>query len=92
MSIAHDPRSPIALRPATSTPTPAVDQLTRREWDVLRLMAQGRSNRGISESLHLSERTVESHIAHIMTKLGVEPSPAEHRRVLTVLHALRATA
>ncbi len=43
--------------------------LTRREMDVLRLIAQGRNNRGISEELVLSEKTVKSHVSNILGKL-----------------------
>lgn len=66
----------------------SVDTLSARERDVLRLMAEGRSNAGIAAALHLSLRTVESHIGHIMAKLGVEDSAEGHRRVLAVLRFL----
>jgi DNA-binding NarL/FixJ family response regulator len=66
----------------------AVEALSARERDVLRLMAEGRSNVGIAGELHLSLRTVESHIGHIMAKLGVEDSAEGHRRVLAVLRFL----
>ncbi|GAA2046773.1 MULTISPECIES: response regulator transcription factor [Leifsonia] len=65
-----------------------VEALSSRERDVLRLMAEGRSNVGIATELHLSLRTVESHIGHIMAKLGVEDSAEGHRRVLAVLRFL----
>ncbi|MGN6763107.1 MAG: response regulator transcription factor [Leifsonia sp.] len=66
----------------------AVEALSARERDVLRLMAEGKSNAGIATELHLSLRTVESHIGHIMAKLGVEDSAEGHRRVLAVLRFL----
>ena len=44
--------------------------LTRREVEVARLVARGRSNREIAEEFVLSERTIESHVQHILTKLG----------------------
>jgi len=66
----------------------AVEALSSRERDVLRLMAEGKSNVGIAGDLHLSLRTVESHIGHIMAKLGVEDSAEGHRRVLAVLRFL----
>jgi DNA-binding NarL/FixJ family response regulator len=66
-----------------------VDALTPREQDVIRLMAEGRSNLGIAQTLHLSTKTVETHVEHILDKLGIEPSPGEHRRVLAVLEMLR---
>ena len=65
-----------------------VESLSSRERDVLRLMAEGRSNVGIAGELHVSLRTVESHIGHIMAKLGVEDSAEGHRRVLAVLRFL----
>lgn len=67
-----------------------LERLTAREREVLTLMAEGASNLGIAVALALSERTVESHVAHIMTKLDIEPSPEEHRRVLAVLRLLRS--
>lgn len=66
-----------------------VDSLTAREREVLQLMAEGRSNLGIAGSLHLSVKTIETHVEHILDKLGIAPSPAEHRRVLAVLELLR---
>ncbi|HJR25913.1 MAG TPA: LuxR C-terminal-related transcriptional regulator, partial [Acidimicrobiales bacterium] len=45
--------------------------LTRRELDVLRLMASGKTNRAIGESLFISEKTAASHVSHILTKLGL---------------------
>lgn len=50
--------------------------LTRREVQVLALIAEGKSNRAIAASLSISERTVENHVMHILTKLGVESRSA----------------
>ncbi|MGC5583887.1 LuxR C-terminal-related transcriptional regulator [Ornithinimicrobium sp. W1665] len=58
--------------------------LTPREREVLALMAEGRTNAGIAARLCLSDRTVETHVASIMVKLGLRES-SEHRRVLAVL-------
>jgi DNA-binding NarL/FixJ family response regulator len=69
----------------------ALDELTERERDVLVLIAEGRSNRGISERLYLSPKTIEAHVKHIFMKLGVDESPDDHRRVLAVLAYLRAS-
>jgi len=50
--------------------SPADSALTRREIDVLRLMAAGETNAGIAERLIISEGTVKSHVKHILRKLG----------------------
>jgi len=67
-----------------------VGQLTDREREILALMAEGRSNQAICERLFLSSRTVETHVAHIFTKLGLPPSTDDHRRVLAALTYLRS--
>jgi DNA-binding NarL/FixJ family response regulator len=63
---------------------------TPREREVLELMAQGLSNRGICEKLVVSPKTVETHVNSIFLKLGLLPAPDEHRRVLAVLTFLRS--
>jgi len=67
----------------------ALVELTEREGEVLRLMAEGRSNGAIATTLGVGEKTVETHVAHIFSKLGLEPQPDDHRRVLAVLTWLR---
>jgi DNA-binding NarL/FixJ family response regulator len=67
-----------------------LEELSTREGEVLHLMAEGRSNRAISEQLFLTERTVESHVRSIFLKLNLQPAPDDHRRVLAVLSYLRA--
>jgi DNA-binding NarL/FixJ family response regulator len=67
-----------------------VGELTDREREILALMAEGRSNQAIGERLYLSSRTVETHVAHIFTKLGLPLSTDDHRRVLAVLAYLRS--
>jgi DNA-binding NarL/FixJ family response regulator len=62
-----------------------LDSLTEREREVLALMAEGRTNRGIAGELYVSERAVERHVTAIFTKLGLPTGPADHRRVLAVL-------
>jgi DNA-binding NarL/FixJ family response regulator len=59
--------------------------LTSREREVLALMAEGRTNAGIAQRLFLTDRTVETHVGSILTKLGLRESVDEHRRVLAVL-------
>lgn len=60
-------------------------RLSERERDVLDLMAQGLSNSAIATRLVLSERTVETHVRHILTKLDIAEGQDGHRRVLAVL-------
>ena len=67
-----------------------VDELTERERETLRLMAEGRSNSAIASSLHMSEKTVEGHVRSIFSKLQLEPAAEDHRRVLAVLTYLKA--
>ena len=64
--------------------------LTERERAVLALMAQGRSNSGLSAELCLSAKTVEAHVRSIFTKLDLPPATIDHRRVLAVLAFLRS--
>jgi DNA-binding NarL/FixJ family response regulator len=64
--------------------------LTPREHQVLTLMAEGKSNRGIAESLNVTVAAVEKHVGRIFGKLGLADEPLEHRRVLAVLTLLRA--
>jgi DNA-binding NarL/FixJ family response regulator len=66
-----------------------LETLTPREREVLELMAEGKSNAGIAKSLVLSLGAVEKHIASIFTKLRLQQTPEEHRRVLAVLAYLQ---
>jgi DNA-binding NarL/FixJ family response regulator len=66
-----------------------LEMLTGRERDILALMAQGRSNHAIGGQLFLSPKTVETHIGAIFAKLGLLPTPDDHRRVLAVITYLR---
>ncbi len=59
--------------------------LSDRERDVIELMAEGRSNRAIATQLNINDKTVETHISAIFTKLTLLPQPDDHRRVLAVL-------
>jgi serine/threonine-protein kinase len=67
-----------------------LDELTDRERDVLSRMAEGRSNGAIAVALDMAERTVESHVRNIFTKLGLLPEADDHRRVRAVLLYLQA--
>ena len=59
--------------------------LSAREHEVLRLMAEGRSNIGIARRLFLAEGTIEKHVHSIMTKLGIPETTDDHRRVQAVI-------
>ena len=62
-----------------------LDSLTEREREVLGLMAEGKTNRGIAGELFVSERAVERHVTAIFGKLGLPSGAGDHRRVLAVL-------
>lgn len=63
--------------------------LSQRERGVLELMAEGRSNHAIAETLFLSSKTVETYVRNIFQKLRIAEAPEDHRRVLAVLSYLR---
>jgi DNA-binding NarL/FixJ family response regulator len=73
-------------RPRQHSP---IDELTPREREILGLMAEGRSNQGIADRLVLELKTVEGHVRQIFSKLDLEPSSDDHRRVLAVLTHLK---
>ena len=64
--------------------------LTAREHDVLRHIAEGRSNAAIASRLFITEKVVSKHINNIFAKLGMPPSDDDNRRVLVVLMYLDA--
>ena len=65
-------------------------RLSAREREVLALMAEGRSNAGIARRLWVSEGTIEKHVRSILSKLGLEETDDDHRRVLAVITFLDA--
>jgi DNA-binding NarL/FixJ family response regulator len=75
---------------AATSGRPAVDALTARESEVLELMAQGLSNAGIGDRLHVTPKTIEVHIGSIFGKLGLLPDTVGNRRVQAVLTWLHA--
>lgn len=83
--------APASMKPPTIAPAPVIDpvtpflthELTPRELEVLRLLAEGRSDRDIAGALSISPLTVGGHVTHLLAKLGVET------RTAAVAHALR---
>ena len=65
-----------------------LDRLTPRELQVLKLMAEGRSNNGIVEALRVSHSAVEKYVSNIFAKLDLPATDTDHRRVLAVLKFL----
>ncbi len=78
--------SRLVARPRRDSP---LQTLTERELTVLALMAEGRSNLAIASQLHMSPKTVETHVGNLFAKLGLLPAAEDHRRVLAVLTYLR---
>jgi DNA-binding NarL/FixJ family response regulator len=85
-----DPRIvEVLLHSHTRPPHSPLAQLTSRELDVLRHMAQGMNNRAIADALTLSESTIEKHVNSTFAKLGLTHQPGLHHRVIAVLTYLR---
>jgi DNA-binding NarL/FixJ family response regulator len=85
-----DPRIvEVLLHSHTRTTHSPLAQLTPRELDVLRHMAQGMNNRAIADTLTLSESTIEKHVNSTFAKLGLTQQPGLHHRVTAVLTYLR---
>jgi DNA-binding NarL/FixJ family response regulator len=78
------PQAAARLMREVRTPEKSCEALTERETDVLRLLAQGQSNKEIAQNLSIGEQTVKTHVSHILDKLGV-PS-----RTQAALYAMRA--
>jgi DNA-binding NarL/FixJ family response regulator len=66
--------------------------LSEREVEVLALVAEGRSNKGIGDRLGVSERAVQKHVTSIFGKLGLAPGEDDNRRILAVLAYLRGAS
>jgi DNA-binding NarL/FixJ family response regulator len=69
----REPAAPAA--PGQTQSAPALEELTPREVDVVRLVAQGLSNRQIARQLFVGEATVKTHLNHVLSKLDVEGRP-----------------
>jgi DNA-binding NarL/FixJ family response regulator len=67
-----------------------LEDLTQREREVLRLMAEGLTDRGIAEKLWVTPKTIETHVRHILRKLDIPSGTANNRRVHAVLAQLRS--
>jgi len=76
------PQAAARLMQVVSSPE-SPEELTERETEVLRLMAQGQSNKEIARSLSISEKTVKVHVSNILSKLGVQS------RTQATLYAIR---
>jgi DNA-binding NarL/FixJ family response regulator len=87
--IVLDPQLVFELIGRLERPDP-LDALTAREREVVELMAQGRSNTAIANSLWVTEGAVEKHVKHIFSKLEIPVASDTHRRVLAVLTFLDA--
>ena len=71
-------------------PLPSLPELTRRELEVLALIAEGRTDRGIAKELYITPKTVEAHVRSIFRKLELPADPTENRRIHAVLAFLNA--
>jgi DNA-binding NarL/FixJ family response regulator len=72
--------------------TSPIKTLNDSECEILRLMAEGLSNRGIEQELHIASSTVENYVSSIFTKLGLKRADTNNNRVRAVLTFLRETA
>jgi DNA-binding NarL/FixJ family response regulator len=74
-----------AIRRASTLPTPASErQLTPREWEVLRSVSEGMTNRAIAATLHISPETVATHVSNILSKLNAPSRAAAASRYQTL--------
>ena len=80
----------VRLRLRRKRSTSTVEALNPRERDVLERMAEGRSNVGIAQDLHLSPRTVEAYVTSVFGKLGLEQTDTDNNRIRAVLAFLRS--
>ncbi|MBD7917296.1 response regulator transcription factor [Cellulomonas sp. Sa3CUA2] len=69
----------------------AVSRLTRRQYEVLQLLAQGLSNSGIADRLEITEKSVQNHVYAVYAALGIDAEPARNPRVSAALRLLEET-
>jgi DNA-binding NarL/FixJ family response regulator len=86
---ALDPQVVSRLLAADAADGGALRGLTAREREVLQLVAEGRSNQAIAETLDITLGSAEKYVSSIFTKLGLPDTGSEHRRVLAVLQFLQ---
>jgi DNA-binding NarL/FixJ family response regulator len=89
---AIDPAVIQSLLPQQQRPPSALEVLTERELEVLRCMAEGRSNTGIASKLLMSPKTVETNVSRIFRKLELDKNVSDNSRVSAVLTYLRWAA
>jgi DNA-binding NarL/FixJ family response regulator len=87
---ALDPNVVSQLLARGRQPDDPINSLTPREREVIELIAEGRSNKGIGERLVITERAVQKHVTSIFSKLGLAHSDDDHRRILAVLAYVRS--
>jgi DNA-binding NarL/FixJ family response regulator len=86
---ALDPQVVSQLLTKGRGPGDPLNLLTSREREVIELVAEGRSNKGIGERLVITERAVQKHVTSIFMKLDLQQSDDDHRRILAVLAYMR---
>jgi DNA-binding NarL/FixJ family response regulator len=74
---------PLTIERGTASTLPLLEEMTPRELEVLRLMAEGKTNQEIAESLFITRATAKVHVQHIFRKLGVSD------RTQAVVHAFK---
>ncbi len=81
---------PVVVAAMIDRPRPGdpLADLTRRQREVLALMAEGRSNAAIARRLHITEKSVVGHVSRLYAELGIDQSREDHRRVLAVVRYL----
>ncbi|UZN04061.1 response regulator [Cellulomonas sp. S1-8] len=82
---------PALLERVTPRAGSAVARLTQRQFEVLRLLAQGLSNAGIAERLAITEKSVQNHVYAVYSTLGIDADPVRNPRVSAALRLLEET-